>query len=136
MNNKDMMSIIYNQLLSNNEISKMTLESSGQHRIKYYDYPDTANQNQVFIIIEPLEPPQSAKSGSDQELSLEFTFQVNCESKLRTEVKRLQYLVKKEMKKLNYGQIAGGLDEYFPDTGHFVDARRYRGTTGLYDTDY
>ncbi len=131
-----MMSIIYNQLLSNNEISKMTLESSGQHRIKYYDYPDTANQNQVFIIIEPLEPPQSAKSGSDQELSLEFTFQVNCESKLRTEVKRLQYLVKKEMKKLNYGQIVGGLDEYFPDTGHFVDARRYRGTTGLYDTDY
>jgi len=131
-----MMSIIYNQLLSNNEISKMTLESSGQHRIKYYDYPDTANQNQMFIIIEPLEPPQSAKSGSDQELSLEFTFQVNCESKLRTEVKRLQYLVKKEMKKLNYGQIAGGLDEYFPDTGRFVDARRYRGTTSLYDTDY
>jgi len=131
-----MMSIIYNQLLSNNEISKMTLESSGQHRIKYYDYPDTANQNQMFIIIEPLEPPQSAKSGSDQELSLEFTFQVNCESKLRTEVKRLQYLVKKEMKKLNYGQIAGGLDEYFPDTGHFVDARRYQGITKLYDTDY
>lgn len=136
MTGKDMMSVIYNQLLSNSEIDRTTLEKNGQHRIKYYDYPDTANQNQAFIIIEPLEPPQSARSGSDQELALEFTFQIDCESKLRTEVKRLQYLVKLEMKKLNYGQMAGGLDEYFPDTGRFVDARRYRGTTSLYDTDY
>jgi len=45
-------------------------------------------------------------------------------------------LIKQEMKKLNYGQMTGGLDEYFPDTGRFVDARRYRGTTSLYDTDY
>lgn len=136
MNNKDMLSIIYNQLLSNAEINKMTLETSGQHRIKYYDYPDTANQNQAFIVIEPLEPPQSAKSGSNQELALEFTIQINCESKVRSEVKQLQYLIKQEMKKLNYGQMTGGLDEYFPDTGRFVDARRYRGTTSLYDVNY
>ena len=49
----------------------------------------------------------------------------------------VQYEIKKEMKKLGFGQISGqGLDEYFSETKRFVDARRYEGNTKIYDTKY
>jgi DNA-binding transcriptional regulator PaaX len=43
------------------------------------------------------------------------------------QVKEIQAEVKKELKKLGFGQLKDGLDEYFNETKRFVDARRYRG---------
>jgi hypothetical protein len=69
-------------------------------------------------------------------MQIEFTFQIAVESPDRKEAKLVQHEIKEEMQKLNYGQMTDGLDEYFETTGHFVDARRYRGNTNLYDTNY
>lgn len=133
---KDLLTVIYSTLIKNEEIAKMTLDENGQHRIKYYDYPETANHNQVFLIIDPVGTPVPVLGGSDKDLQLEFTVQISIESKVRAEVKKLQKLVYTSLKELHCNQLPGGLDQYFDDTKRYVDARRYQGTTDLYDTNY
>lgn len=133
---KDMLTTIYSQLLSNQTIAALSLADDGRHRIKYYDNPATADHDNLFIVITPLEPPVPITSGSDQELSLQFTFQINVEALDRKACKQAQHEIKSEMLKLGFGQLEEGLDEYFPETSRFVDARRYRGSTRLYDTNY
>lgn len=133
---KDMLTTIYSQLLSNQTIAALSLAADGRHRIKYYDNPATADHDNLFIVITPMGPQTPIISGSDSELSLQFTFQINVESLDRKACKQAQHEIKKEMFKLGFGQLKEGLDEYFPETSRFVDARRYRGNTRLYDTDY
>ncbi|MDB8858811.1 hypothetical protein [Pediococcus acidilactici] len=133
---KDIFTIIANQLLSNPTINQLTKKATGGNRIKAYDYPEKADRSKAFILMKPVGPPMTSNAGSDEELQIRFTIQIACESPIRMEVKQLQHEIKKEMKKLNYAQMADGLDEYFEATGHFVDARRYRGNSVLYDTNY
>lgn len=133
---KDMLTIVYTSLLSNQTIAKLSLADDGGHRIKYYDNPSTADHDKLFIVITPMGPPTPIISGSDSELSLQFTFQINVESLDRKACKQAQHEIKSEMLKLGFGQLEEGLDEYFPETSRFVDARRYRGSTRLYDTNY
>jgi hypothetical protein len=133
---KDMLTIVYEKLVANPVIAQQTLGTDGNQRIKYYDNPATADHDNLFIVITPLEPPVPITSGSDQELSLQFTFQINVEALDRKACKQAQHEIKKEMFKLGFGQLNDGIDEYFPETSRFVDARRYRGNTRLYDTDY
>ncbi|MPN64218.1 hypothetical protein SDC9_211989 [bioreactor metagenome] len=84
-----------------------------------------------------MDVPNEAYHGSDQELSIEHLIQIDVESTYRTTCKQIQHEIKKEMKKLSFGQVSGqGLDEYFPETKRFVDARRYDGNTKIYDTNY
>ena len=133
---KDMIGIIYEALKNNPTIAGLTKTANGGYRIKKYDYPETSDQSRTFILIQPLAPPISGNSASDIDMQIEFTFQIAVESPDRKEAKLVQHEIKEEMQKLNYGQMTDGLDEYFETTGHFVDARRYRGNTNLYDTIY
>ncbi|MFO1546672.1 hypothetical protein ABC418_08955 [Lactiplantibacillus plantarum] len=133
---KDMLVLIHDQLIADETIAKLTKAVNGNYRIKLYEYPEKADHTQAFIIIEPVGPPRTSNSGSNEDLQLEFTVQISCESPIRTEVKQLQHAIKKVMQQLNYGQLTDGLDVYFADTGHFVDARRFQGSTALYDTNY
>ncbi|MBL4995591.1 hypothetical protein CUZ93_2257 [Enterococcus xinjiangensis] len=90
-----------------------------------------------MITIRPVDTPNEAYHGSNKELSVEHMIQIDVESKYRATCKQIQYEIKKEMKKLGFGQISGqGLDEYFSETKRFVDARRYEGNTKIYDTEY
>lgn len=133
---KDMIDLIYQTLKNNPTIGGLTKAIDGSYRIRKYDYPETADQSKTFVLIKPLGPPIASNSASDEDMQIEFTFQIAVESPDRKEVKQVQSEIKKEMKKLNYGQMTDGLDVYFEATGHFVDARRYRGNTALYDTNY
>lgn len=134
---KDMLRIIYDELLKNQTIKQLTANDDGSdYRIKLYDYPETADHSQLFILLQLLEPPRPVIGGSDQELSQEFTLQIDVQSPDRIELKLAQFETREVMRTLNFAQISGGLDEYFPETKRYVDARRYRGTTKLYDTEY
>ncbi|MEX1550445.1 hypothetical protein [Enterococcus sp. C50] len=135
---KDMLNIIYESLCSNEYIHSMTYnEETEQYRIKFYEQPETADKTGAFITIRPVDVPNEAYHGSDQELSIEHLIQIDVESTYRTTCKQIQYEIKKEMKKLGFGQVSGqGLDEYFTETKRFVDARRYDGNTKIYDTNY
>ncbi|MFZ4908582.1 hypothetical protein ACOYX0_12885 [Enterococcus thailandicus] len=135
---KDILNIIYESLCSNEYIHSMTYnEETEQYRIKFYEQPETADKTGAFITIRPVDVPNEAYHGSDQELSIEHLIQIDVESTYRTTCKQIQHEIKKEMKKLRFGQVSGqGLDEYFPETKRFVDARRYDGNTKIYDTNY
>ena len=133
-----MLDTIYEMLSTNEYIHKLTFnEETEEYRIKYYQQPETADKTGAFITIRPVDVPNEAYHGSDKELSIEHLMQIDVESKYRATCKQIQYEIKKEMKKLGFGQISGqGLDEYFSETGRFVDARRYNGNTRIYDTGY
>ncbi|HFD1661203.1 TPA: hypothetical protein QFK58_000254 [Enterococcus faecium] len=135
---KDMLNIIYEALCLNEYIHLMTYnENTEQYRIKFYEQPETADKTGPMITIRPVDTPNEAYHGSNKELSVEHMIQIDVESKYRATCKQIQYEIKKEMKKLGFGQISGqGLDEYFSETKRFVDARRYEGNTKIYDIEY
>lgn len=135
---KNMLDNIYEALCTNEYIHNLTFnEEIKEYRIKYYQQPETADKSGAFITIRPVDVPNEAYHGSDKELSIEHLIQIDVESKYRTTCKQIQYEIKKEMKKLGFGQVSGqGLDEYFPETNRYVDARRYDGNTRIYDTQY
>lgn len=135
---KDILEIVYEALISNAYIHEMTFNAdSEEYRIKCYEQPETADKAGAFITIRPVDVPNEAYHGSDKELSIEHLIQIDVESRYRATCKQIQFEIKKEMKKLGFGQLSGqGLDEYFAETKRYVDARRYDGNTRIYDTQY
>lgn len=129
---KDMLTIIYEELLQNSLINeKITAD-----RIGYYVYGEDKDHTKMFMIIEPLDPPVPGVSASNQEMNVQHTFQIDVQGTDRKELKVIQKQVKEVMLSLGYGQLPEGLDEWLPDVKRYVDARRYRGNTQLYDNNY
>ncbi|EPN8715644.1 DUF3168 domain-containing protein [Listeria monocytogenes] len=116
------MNIIYTTL-SKNDIIHTTCEE----RIKYYDFPSTGDSNKTFLLIIPLDVPVPTNFSSNESTWEDFLVQIDVQSDNRLTAKQIQEEVRKEMKRIGFGQLAGGLDEYFPETGRFVDARKYSG---------
>ncbi|EAG3693482.1 DUF3168 domain-containing protein [Listeria monocytogenes] len=118
----DILNIIYTTL-SKNDIIHTTCEE----RIKYYDFPSTGDSNKTFLLIIPLDVPVPTNFSSNEAVWEDFLVQIDVQSDNRLTAKQIQEEVRKEMKRIGFGQLAGGLDEYFPETGRFVDARKYSG---------
>ncbi|MBC2369375.1 DUF3168 domain-containing protein [Listeria booriae] len=103
-------------------------------RIKFYKYPETADDAKPFIIISLLEPPREATYASDNAKVEYVSIQVDVEATDRMLVKEIQGQIKQILKEMNVMQELGGLDEYFDETKRFVDSRRYSGFPySLYD---
>ncbi|EAG1525425.1 DUF3168 domain-containing protein [Listeria monocytogenes] len=118
----DILNVIYTTL-SKNDIIHTTCEE----RIKYYDFPSTGDSTKTFLLIIPLDVPIPTNFSSNESRMEDFLVQIDVQSNDRLIVKKIQEEVRKEMKRIGFGQLAGGLDEYFPETGRFVDARKYSG---------
>ncbi|MGE6379771.1 DUF3168 domain-containing protein [Peribacillus muralis] len=118
----DGLMVIYNQLRSNELIVSLCAD-----RIKFYEYPETGDASKPFIVIDPLDPPFPTVYASNENHAYEYLYQIDVESANRMTVKEIQAEIKKELKKLGFGQLKDGLDEYFKETKRFVDARRYQG---------
>lgn len=132
LNIKDMLETIFIKLMENETISE-----NCEGRIKYYEIPETMEADgKPLIIITPLSPHKPTNFGSNEELNIEFTYQIDVQSNDRKLSKLLQFNIKNSLKSLNFYQIDGGLDEYFEVTKRFVDARRYRGQSKIYDINY
>lgn len=127
----DMLDIIYDEL-NYDEIIKEQVKG----RIRYYTYNENDEMVTPFIIITPLSTPIPAIYGSNQELAIEMTCQLSVEGVNRKQVKELAYRIKQLMWELGFGQLEFGLDEYLDDVQRFVDVRRYRKVTNLYETNY
>ncbi|MBC1316593.1 DUF3168 domain-containing protein [Listeria booriae] len=125
----DVLKEIYNRFMEN-EIIKSHCEG----RIKFYSYPETADDTKPFMIISLLEPPRDATYASDNAKVEHVSVQVDVEAMNRMLVKEIQGQVKQILKEMNVMQELGGLDEYFDETKRFVDSRRYSGFPySLYD---
>ncbi|PJN91407.1 DUF3168 domain-containing protein [Bacillus sp. mrc49] len=118
----DGLMVIYNQLNSNEIIV-----SHCNGRIKFYEYPETADASKPFIVIDPLDVPGPVVFASNENHANEYLYQIDVEASNRLLVKEIQREIKKELKKIGFGQLKDGLDEYFKETKRFVDARRYQG---------
>ncbi|MEG7636836.1 hypothetical protein SQQ66_00350 [Enterococcus casseliflavus] len=130
---KDMWMDIYNALI----VNKTILSKVDKKNIKFYEAPETLDVSKPFIVIDSFNGPQTnAYHMANKPVSLQFNFQINVESSNRLLTKEIAKAVKDTMWELGYGQLSGGLDEYFPETKRFVDARRYRKNTQIHDTDY
>ena len=130
---KDMMMEIYSALMANPTIADLV----GPKRIKFYQLEDSFEASTgPFIIIDTLNPQQSAYFVADKVASKQFAYQINVESTASNITKQLAKAVEDVMRANGFGQLSGGLDTYFKETKRFVDARRYRKNTTIHDTDY
>ena len=129
---KDMLTIIYEALLDNDVI----VEKVTNNRISYYEYPEGKDDTKALIIIDPLHPPYESTGASNIALTTVHTVQIDVQSPIRTEVKQIQKNVNEVMKSLGFSRLPEGLDAYLRDVNRYVDARRYRINTKLYDTNY
>lgn len=127
----DILDIIYDEL-NYDEI----IQEQVKGRIRYYTYNENDEMVTPFIIITPFSTPIPAIYGSNQELAIEMTYQLSVEGGNRKQVKKLAYRIKQLMWNLGFGQMEFGLDEYLDDVERFVDVRRYRKVTNLYETNY
>lgn len=127
----DMLDIIYDELNYDEVIQEQV-----KGRIRYYTYNENDEMVTPFIIITPFLTPIPAIYGSNQELAIEMTCQLSVEGGNRKQVKELAYRIKQLMWELGFGQLEFGLDEYLDDVQRFVDVRRYRKVTNLYETNY
>nr|DAY87276.1 MAG TPA: tail component [Caudoviricetes sp.] len=130
---KYMMMEVYEAL--KNDITIASLVDSD--RIKFFEAPETLDTSKPFIIIDSaLGPSTSAYFAANKEMSKQFSYQINVESTNYLTTKKIAKAVQDVMRKMEFGQLAGGLDTYFAETRRYVDARRYRKNTKIHDTDY
>lgn len=128
---KDKMMEIYELLKADKYIQLECFD-----RIKFYEYPETADTSKPFIIIEPLEIISPSTHGSNKELNITFSYQIDVQGSKRMTVKNIQAKIKDIMVCNGFSQLPYGMDEYFKETKRYVDARRYVGNSKLYDTNY
>lgn len=129
---KDMLTEIYDLLLT----IPLVKEKIGKNQIKFYEASERLDYSKPFILIDPIGVIESFVYGSDKELSQIMSYQINVESYDRKLTKQLSKEIKKCLFEHDFKQLSGGLDEYFKETNRFVDARRYRKNTKLYENDY
>lgn len=124
----DMMVTIRDKLANLPELKGVT--------IKPYYRPEALAKDKPSLVIVPMTPPKQETFGSDAFLRKQFTYQMTIEARTKAEVTRIACAVEKVLHEMGFTQLSGGLDEYFKETERYVDARRYRGLSRLYDIDY
>lgn len=132
---QNMAQTIYEAFLSNTTIEQAVLEDK-KHKIFFYEMPDGVLPN-IMIIIRPMRPPETQASGSNEPLNKSLLYQIDVQATEMEAPKNIQAEVERVMRSLGFLRLnSDELDEYFPDTKRYVDARRFIKTTNLYDTNY
>lgn len=132
---KDALQEIYLRLMSNSKIEQATLNAN-KHAIFYYKEPD-GTLPPTLILIRPYSPPQYEISASDSGMQQSVTVQIDVQSTKRMTCKELQTEIEKELRHIGYRRLNGqDLDEYFEDSKRYVDARRYKLNTKIYEMGY
>ncbi len=122
---KDKLTELYNALEEDKSLAGISIKS--------FERPETLGDDETSIVIIPVGPPMQTAHGSNTSLAKTFLYQVNVESADRVECKELQGIIEKIMEEQGFYQTEGGLDEWIPDIKRYVDARTYKGQSGLYD---
>lgn len=126
----DVLTIINDALIANEYIQSQVAKG----RIKFYEYPETGNMKDPFIIIDPLDVPKPSDFADGTWLTNDFLLQIDVWSKNRAITRKLAEQVQLVMWDLGLYQN-GGVDEWDKETGIFRDARRYRGKIYRDDLD-
>ncbi|PWU68316.1 tail completion protein gp17 [Gracilibacillus dipsosauri] len=123
----DILDEIYEALIADAYIKEQTLG-----RIKFYEYPETGDVDNPYIVIDPIDTPTPSQYADDQWTKLDFLLQIDIWSHNRKLTESIADKVRDVMwDTFGFAQRAGP-KEY--DQGVFRDARRYRGS--LYREDF
>lgn len=125
---KDMMEEVMQHLKSRPLLSNVTIKS--------FDRPESIEDDDPSIVIYPMGPPKTGTMGSNTHLNMVYTYQINVETVDYVKTKEYASTIRDVLNDLHFHQLDGGLDEYFEETGRYVDARRYRGCSPLYNKEY
>lgn len=104
--------------------------------IRFYKWTDETRTSYPFVLIVPTAPPLSGTHASNDELTKILTYDIHVQAGTSLVTKNLMIHIHKMMKQMKFSQLPGGVDDYFEDTRKYVQARRYRINTKLYDNDY
>ncbi|RDG21648.1 hypothetical protein [Lactococcus cremoris] len=128
---KDMLNELMQALVTDSEIQEIQ-QNEG---FKSYVRRDELAKEKTSITVIPSGPPESAGFASNDSLAKHFVYQVSIEAAEREIPKSLQRKVENILKSKGFYQMPGGVDDYFPTTQRYVDARFYQGNSSLND-DY
>lgn len=117
----DVLMNIYNILITDTYIA-----GKATGRIKFYEYPATADVTVAYIVIDPLSPSLDSDYADDEVIAEEYLFQIDVWTKSRTDTEELSKRIKSILRKEGYLYFAGGVNEYDKETKIYRDARRYR----------
>lgn len=124
----DVLSLIYNTLITDPYI-----KDQAYGRIKYYEYPETGDVTEPFIIIDPIDAPDPSDYADDTWLTYECLLQIEVWTRNRIVTNIIADKVRDVMWKQFGFKQQSGPQEY--DEGIFRDARRYRGKIYRDDLD-
>lgn len=104
--------------------------------IKPYYRPESMSDSDPSVVIVPMAPAKQETFGSNTPLRKQFSYQINVEASTKARATELAHATEKVLLEMGFLQLSGGLDEYFIETRRYVDARRYRGHSALYDVEH
>ncbi|WP_112181380.1 DUF3168 domain-containing protein [Paraliobacillus zengyii] len=123
----DILDMIYEALVADAYIKEQGLE-----RIKFYEYPETGEVHEPYIVIDPVAPPSPIDFADNKWTKLDYFLQIDVWSPDRKLTDQIADKILNIMwSKFGFSQHPGP-KEY--DQGVFRDARRYRGS--LYREDF
>ncbi|MCC2250496.1 DUF3168 domain-containing protein [Virgibacillus sp. AGTR] len=126
----DILDKIYKSLIADDYIKDQTLG-----RIKYYEYPETGDVTEPFIVIDPINPPDPSDYGSNKWMKYDYLIQIDVWSSNRKITDAIADKIRDIMWEVFGFSQKPGPQAYDKDTGVFRDARRYRGTLYRDDLD-
>lgn len=95
-----------------------------ENRIKYYEYPETADVTKSHVIIDPLGDTQNDYA-DNQPLTEENLVQIDVWTKNRADKDTLGKQIQKVMRSIGFPRTGSTIDEYDEDSEIFRDGRRY-----------
>lgn len=129
----DGLDIIYNILRSDEIIQEYLSSEQDGLRIKYFTYPETADMEGSWIVLESIINAMPSSYSDDTWVSYDYLLHIEVWSRKRADnliiANRIRDLL---WNKLNFKQN-DSVDEY--DLGIYRDARRYKGTLHRSDLD-
>lgn len=121
-----------------NAFIEMPLISSlvPENNIKFYKWTDETRVSYPFILIVPTSPPLSGTHANDAELTKILTYDIHVQASNPEDTREIMLVAHSVMKNMGFAQMPGGVDDYFDDVRKYVQVRRYRINTKLYDNEY
>ncbi len=122
---------IYEALINNEEIMKLV----SKNNIKFFDYPNAQEIEDIVIVIDPLDTPKPDDFGDDNDnLTYEYLYQIDVFVKQNKGVNgrvmsdRLVFLIQRIMwEVLGFGETSSIKPEYIKEFNIYRQAKRFEG---------
>lgn len=127
----DGLEIIDNILRQDKLIKQYCYSERDGLRIKFFEYPETADVDGTFIVLESILNEKPSNFADDTWLTHDYLLHVEVWSRKRTDNRKVANHIRDLLwRKLRFKQD-DDVDEY--DLGIYRDARRYKGTLYRHD---